>query len=137
MATTLQSYITQVAPSAAADLAPLVANDTYRKAVDAELAVREKASVAAAAEAARTEELHAGVAPFATAMGGIRAVAKRFPEASKFTDEAAKQMQLAMGAVAYNPQPLPTEKPASETPTVNATGATPPPPPPPAPPARP
>jgi hypothetical protein len=78
-------------------------------------------------------------------MGAIRAVAKRFPETAKHMDDAAKSVQLAMGVVAYNPQPLPTDKPGTAPlrpgmtplPVANATGATPARPAPPAPPAAP
>jgi hypothetical protein len=128
MPKTLQSYITEVAPTSSADLAPLVANSTYQKAVDAELALRDKAAEAAAAVAALQDDLHTGVAPFAAAMSGLRAVAKRFPETAKFIDEAAKQVQLAMGVVAYNPPPV-----AKPLPPATATGVAPTPPAPPQP----
>lgn len=139
--TTLQSYIATMGPSSA-DLQPLVANETYRRAVDAELAAREASAAAAAAVAERTENLYSGVWPFATAMSAIRAVAKQFPETSKHMDDAAKSVQAAMGIVAYNP---PTLTPAAQLPgtdvkplpTVTATGATPTAPVPPAPPAPP
>ncbi len=139
--TTLQSYIATMGPSSA-DLQPLAANETYRRAVDAELAAREASAAAAAAVAERTENLYSGVRPFATAMSAIRAVAKRFPETSKHMDDAAKSVQAAMGIVAYNP---PTLTPAAQLPgtdvkplpTVTATGATPTAPVPPAPPAPP
>lgn len=139
--TTLQSYIATMGPSSA-DLQPLAANETYRRAVDAELAAREASAAAAAAVAERTENLYSGVWPFATAMSAIRAVAKRFPETSKHMDDAAKSVQAAMGIVAYNP---PTLTPAAQLPgtdvkplpTVTAIGATPTAPVPPAPPAPP
>jgi hypothetical protein len=114
MAPTLQSYIAQVAGANASDLAPLAANATYSKAVDAELAAREAAATTAAAAAARGEDLYTGVQPFAGAMGSLRAVAKRFPETAKLIEEAAKLVQQAMGIVAYNPPPL---TPAPPTPT--------------------
>jgi hypothetical protein len=122
MPPTLQSYIAQVAGSNASDLAPLAANVTYSKAVDAELAAREVAATTAAAAAARGEDLYTGVQPFAGAMGSLRAVAKRFPETAKLIEEAAKLVQQAMGIVAYNPPPLtpapPTPVPAPATPPV-------------------
>jgi hypothetical protein len=111
--TTLQSHINSTAGISAADLSPLVANDTYRSAVDRELALREAATVAAAAALAREDELLSATQPFATAMGAIRAIAKRFPETAKFMDEAAKAVQAAMGVVAYNPQPIAEAKPAT------------------------
>ena len=148
--TTLQSYIATMGPSSA-DLQPLAANETYRRAVDAELAAREASAAAAAAVAERTEDLYSGVRPFATAMSAIRAVAKRFPETSKHMDDAAKSVQAAMGIVAYNPptltpaaqlpgvgsDPTKTKTDVKPLPTVTATGATPTAPVPPAPPAPP
>jgi hypothetical protein len=104
--TTLQSIITS-SGTGSGDLAPLAANTTFSNSVNAELAARDAVVLATEARAARTEDLVAGVALFAGAMRSIRAVAKRFPETSKFMDEAAKQVQGAMGAAAYNPQPLP------------------------------
>ena len=119
--TTLQSYINSTTGSAASDLAPLVANETYRRAVDAELSARENAAAAAAAVSDREEHLANGVQPFANAAGALRAVAKRFPETSKHIEDAVHSLQLAMGLVAYNPPPIS----APEARTVNATGATP------------
>jgi hypothetical protein len=107
--TTLQSIITS-SGTGSGDLAPLAANTTFSNSVNAELAARDAVVLATEARAARTEDLVAGVALFAGAMRSIRAVAKRFPETSKFMDEAAKQTQAAMGAAAYNPQPLVTDK---------------------------
>jgi hypothetical protein len=115
MAPTLQSYIAQVAGPNASDLAPLAANATYSKAVNAELAARDTAAVAAAAVVARDTDLYTGVQPFAAAMGGLRSVAKRFPETVKLIEEAAKLVQQAMGIVAYNPPPL-TPTPPTPTP---------------------
>jgi hypothetical protein len=117
--TTLQSYINSTTGPAASDLAPLVANETYRRAVDAELSARENAAAAAAAVSDREEHLANGVQPFANAAGALRAVAKRFPETSKHIEDAVHSLQLAMGLVAYNPPPI------AEARTVNATGATP------------
>jgi len=120
MAPTLQSYINATAGPNAADLSPLVTNDTYRKAVDQELAVREAATTAATAAAAREADLFSGVQPFASAMGAIRTIAKRFPETSKHMDDAAKAVQAAMGVVAYNPQPLPQPTPATPLPSADS-----------------
>jgi hypothetical protein len=142
--TTLQSIIST---SGSDDLAPLAANDTFSRQVNVELAARDAATLASEAAVARTEEVSSAVSLFSTATRAIRAVSKRFPETAKFMDEALKQTQLAMGAVSYNPQPLPgepvptpaptTPAPAKPLPTANATGATPQPPAPPAPPAPP
>lgn len=127
MAPTLQSYIAQVAGSNAADLSPLAANVTYSKAVNAELAARDTAAAAAAAVVARDTDLYTGVQPFAAAMGGLRSVAKRFPETAKLIEEAAKLVQQAMGIVAYNPPPLTLPVPPTPAPTPTPTPATPPP----------
>jgi len=147
MATTLSAYVNEVAGKNAGDLQPLVANDTYSRAVNAELTSRAATVTATAAELARHEDVSSGVAAFSTAMGAIRAVAKRFPETAKHMDDAAKSVQLAMGVVAYNPQPLPTDKALTPRPgiltplrpfVIDATTlATPPAPPPPVPPAPP
>jgi hypothetical protein len=104
--TTLQSLITASGTNSG-DLAPLAANTTFERSVNAELAARDAVVVATEARAARSEDLISAVSLFAGAMRSIRAVAKRFPETAKFMDEAAKQVQGAMGAAAYNPQPLP------------------------------
>jgi hypothetical protein len=138
MSETLQSYITKVAGSSASDLTPLAANDTFRRAVDAELSAREAQANAAAIAASRLDDLYSSVSPFASAMGAIRAIAKRFPETSKFMDDAAKSVQGGMGVVLYNPPSTtpvtpvtppvkpPTPPPAPlPLPTVNATGSTP------------
>ena len=107
MSTTLSSLLSQVAPGSSSNLEPLVANETYRRAVDRELASREAA--AAAARVVEFEDsLANGIQPFAAAMSGIRAAARRFPEASTILGEAATLVQRAMGVVAYNPQPLET-----------------------------
>jgi hypothetical protein len=127
----LQSYIAQVAGPSTSDLAPLLANETYRKAVDTELAARDAAATAAAAVVSRGDDLYTGVQPFAAAMGSLRAVAKRFPETSKLIGEAATLVQQAMGIVAYNPPPL------TPVPTPVVVAPKPVPPPPPAPPPAP
>jgi hypothetical protein len=134
MAQTVQSLI---AASGSGDLSALAANDTFTRAANAELAARANAAAATEAALTRTEEVTSAVNLFAGAMRSIRAVAKAFPETAKFMDEAAKQVQSAMGAVAYNPQPLPTDKPAATPPAkplpeATATGVAPAPPAPPA-----
>jgi hypothetical protein len=128
----LQSFIAQVAGPSTSDLAPLLANETYRRAVDAELAARDASATAAAAVVARGEDLYTGVHPFAAAMGSLRAVSKRFPETSKLIDEAVKAVQQAMGIVAYNPPPL-TPVPPAPTPTPTPVAVAPKPVPPPTP----
>jgi hypothetical protein len=110
MAPTTLSTLISASGTGSGDLAPLAANTTFERSVNAELAARDAVVLATEARAARTEDLVAGVSLFAGAMRSIRAVAKRFPETSKFMDEAAKQTQAAMGAAAYNPQPLVTDK---------------------------
>src|ERR1700691_1505678 len=107
--TTLQSLISASGTNSG-DLAPLAANTTFERSVNAELAARDAVVVATEARTARSEDLISAVSLFAGAMRSIRAVAKRFPETSKFMDEAAKQTHAAMGAAAYNPQPLVTDK---------------------------
>ena len=128
----LQSYIAQVAGPSTSDLAPLLANETFRRAVDAELAARDASATAAAAVVARGEDLYTGVQPFAAAMGSLRAVAKRFPETSKLIGEAVTLVQQAMGIVAYNPPPL-TPVPPAPTPTPTPVAVAPKPVPPPTP----
>jgi hypothetical protein len=117
--TTLQSLITAFG-AGSGDLSPLAANTTFERAVNAELSARAAVVVAAENLAATTDDLTSGVAVFSGAMRAIRLVAKRFPETAKFADEAAKQVQLAMGVVAYNPQPVgvvnPTAVPAPAAP---------------------
>jgi hypothetical protein len=119
---TLQSLISD-SGAGSGDLSPLAANTTFERAVNAELTARDAAATAAEKLAARTDDLASGVATFSGAMRALRAVSKRYPETSKFIDEAVKQVQLSMGAVAYNPQPLPGEKGAPAT--TPATPATP------------
>jgi hypothetical protein len=119
--TTVQSLITA---SGSSDLAPLAANDTFTRIANVELAARDANAAAAEAAVARTEEVSSAVNLFASAMRSVRAVAKRFPETSKFTDEAAKQLSLAMSAVAYNPQPLPTDAKPTPTTTLRPLPAT-------------
>jgi hypothetical protein len=108
MSTTLSSHLSRVAPGSSSDLEPLVANETYRRAVDRELASREAAAAAAARVVEFEDSLANGIQPFAAAMSGIRAAARRFPEASTILGEAATLVQRAMGVVAHNPQPLET-----------------------------
>ena len=117
MPNNLQSAIAATPNSG--DLSPLAANETFRAAVDAELAIRAAAAAAAEAAAAKVEEVASGVRVFASAMSSIRAVAKRFPECAAYVNEAAKQVQLAMSAAAHNPVTPP--KPPAPTPTPTST----------------
>jgi len=117
---TLQSIIDATAGPGSSDLQPLVANETYRSAVDAELVVLDAKEQATAAIAAKSDDLTSTVQLFAGAMRGLRGIAKRFPESSAFITEAIKQTQLAMGAVANNPTPAPAVVTAP-TPTAAAT----------------
>lgn len=89
------------------DLSPLVSNSTYAKAVDAELALLEDASIKAQALTARNEDLRGMVQVFSQAITGLKGIATRFPEAATPINEAQKQVQLAMGLVANNPPPPP------------------------------
>ena len=100
---TLQAVVNRH-PNADA-LGPLVANDTYRRAVDAELALREDASNKAAALASKTEELSGVVSMFASAVALVKLIAVKFPEAEPYIVEAIKQIQLAMAVIKDNPVP--------------------------------
>jgi hypothetical protein len=100
----------------AGDLAPLVANDNFRKAADAELVLLDDAATKAQALAAKNEDLQGVVAMFSAAIGSLRAIAKRFPEANVPVAEAIKQVQLAMGLVKDNPAPETAKTAAGTTP---------------------
>lgn len=113
---TLQSIIDATAGPGSSDLQPLIGNEAYRSAVDAELVVLDAKEQATAAIAAKSDDLTSTVQLFAGAMRGLRGIAKRFPESSAFINEAIKQTQLAMGVVANNPTPAPTPTAAATQP---------------------
>ena len=122
----LQSVIASTPNSS--DLSALGANETFRAVVDAELAAKANAAAAAAAHNDRIEDVASGVQTFSSAMSAVRNLGKRFPECVAFTNEAAKQIQLAMGVVHYNvpktPAPAPTTAATAPAPigTATATG---------------
>lgn len=78
---------------------PLLNNDKFRKGADAQLAAADDKERQAAQAAATHEDFLSTVRMFAGVKRGLAAVAKRFPEASRYTDEAAKQVDMAMQAV--------------------------------------
>lgn len=111
------------------DLAPLLANDAYTRAANAELACAHDAAAATAAAMAVDDNYRGVIDAFVKATSGLREIAKRFPEVSKFIDEAIKQVQLAMSACAGNPVPkvspatvpvVPTPAPAPSSAVVAA-----------------
>jgi len=112
MTTTVQSLVTANAGTSASDLQPLLANDAFCSAANAELAILDRAIAATSALNDKTENLTAGIQTFAGAMGSLRAIAKRFPETSTQIAEAVKQVQSAMGVVKGN---IPKESTATVT----------------------
>jgi hypothetical protein len=88
--------------SSPSELSALAANDTYSRAVNAELDLRYRAATSAAALAAAQEDLAGTVTLFSGAVAAARAVAARFPECAKDISDAIRSLQLAMGVVKYN-----------------------------------
>jgi hypothetical protein len=120
MPTTVQSLVSANAGTSASDLQPLLANDAFCSAANAELKALDNAVAANAALSEKSENLTSAIHTFAGAMGSLRAIAKRFPETSNYVAEAVKQVQLAMGVVKGNvpkTNPVPTPVPAPVPPT--------------------
>ena len=123
MTTTVQSLISANAGPAASDLQPLLANDAFCSAANAELKVLDNTAAANAALNAKSEDLVSGIHAFAGAVNSLRGVAKRFPETSTYIAEAVKQVQLAMGVVKGN-VPKVVTTPPTPIPTPNTTPTT-------------
>ena|ERR1700676_1167426 len=124
MPTTVQSLVSANAGPAAGDLQPLLANDAFCSAANAELKTLDNAVVANAALSEKSENLVTAIHTFAGVVGSLRAIAKRFPETSTYVAEAVKQVQLAMGVVKGNvpktnpaPTPVPSPAPSPVPPT--------------------
>lgn len=75
---------------------PLLANESFRRRADVALANADDAQKRAAAAAAADEDFSGIVRMFASAKSALAAISKKFPESARFTDEAAKQIDLAM-----------------------------------------
>jgi hypothetical protein len=116
--TTVQSLVTANAGTSASDLQPLLSNDAFCSAANAELAILDRTIAATSALNDKTENLTAGIQTFAGAMGHLRAISKRFPETSTFIAEAVKQVQLAMSVVKGN---VPATRAGVEVPAASST----------------
>jgi len=130
MTQNLQALINDTAGPLSGDLQPLASNDTYRTAVDAELAALDRAANAATLLNAKDENLRATVQLFAGSIRALRAISKQYPEAANYVAEAVRQVQLSMSVVRNNPLPLtpttPAKPGATNTPgVINVTGTTP------------
>jgi hypothetical protein len=128
--TTVASLLNANAGISSADLQPLLANDAYCTAANAELARLDNVVAANDALNAASENLVATIHLFSGAVGNLRAIAKRFPETSTYIAEAVRQVQLAMGVVKGNvpavvPPAIPTRAGVS-VPAASSTVPTPP-----------
>ena len=95
-------------------VAPLLHNEAFRRGADSQLALADDAAVKAATAASLHEDYAATIRLFASVKRGLAAIVKRFPEAAPFTDEAAKQVDMAMQAVVGDvPVPVAPVAPAA------------------------
>lgn len=113
-----------------ADLTALSSNDAFRTAIDAEFATLADAADRAQLAASKNEDLAGVVALFSSAVGSLRAIAKRFPESVAAITEALRHTQIAMGLVRGNTPATAQAPVAGAQPAARSTV-----PPPPAPPA--
>src|ERR1700688_3527916 len=105
-------------------VAPLLANDRFRRGAAEQLALADDAAAKAATAASLHEDYSSTIRLFASVKRGLAAIVKRFPEAAPFTDEAAKQVDMAMQAVVGDvPAPAPAPTPGQQVQSSLRTGA--------------
>jgi hypothetical protein len=80
-------------------VAPLLHNEAFRRGADSQLAATDLAAARAQDAAAAHEDYSTTIRMFAAVKRGLAALVKRFPETAKHTDEAARQMDMAMSCV--------------------------------------
>jgi hypothetical protein len=100
---TLESLVTTGYPNASADLQPLLNNSYFAARANDEIQRADAAAEAARIAAANHEDFTGITRMFAQVMAGLRDIAKRFPEVSKYTDAAVTNVQLAMQGAGNQP----------------------------------
>jgi hypothetical protein len=99
----LESLIPTSAPNASADLQPLLSNSFFAQQAQSEIDRADAAAEAARIAAANHEDFTGILQQFLNVSSGLRNISRKFPEVSKFTDEAMRQLQFAMQGAGNQP----------------------------------
>lgn len=114
----LESLVGTSNPQASADLQPLLNNSFFAQRAQQEIDQADAAAEAARIAAANHEDFTGITLQFAQVMSGLRNIAKKFPEVSKYTDAATQQVQLAMQGAGN--QPVDASAASASTPGASA-----------------